>query len=172
MEFSTKIDGFELIWDGYNLKIVFLNKGKMFATKEYGAVERYRVDKIIEMLRDYTLYNLKETLISRCITFLTMLYEIEEVIFKKQKRGTKFNPKIDRYNIKILDSGKAVVTLKSHYKLIWEGEYEDSCEKTERLRKMLFKYTLHNLNTSEISKCASYSKIRSKMKKIICYSNR
>lgn len=88
MEFDRKIDTYKveeriLKEGGYDIKIIFMTNGKKFTEKEYKNLEWGKVKKVKDILFELTLHNMNETQISRCIPFLTILHEIEEVIFMK-----------------------------------------------------------------------------------------
>lgn len=92
-EYNKKIDGFtikrvqkELKKESTEAKVVitFFSNHEVFISKTYQDMPEDKIKKIYNKLLDYTLYNLNEPLLSRCITFLTILYEIERIIFPKE----------------------------------------------------------------------------------------
>ena len=87
MEFTTKIDGYKINerksnkrWD---LRITFFSNSRKVTEHEYKNLKWEVLVQVKKILSDYTAYNLNEKQMSRCIPFLTILYEIERIIFDK-----------------------------------------------------------------------------------------
>lgn len=62
--------------------IVFLTNGNEFVKKtKYKKVEKWKLKKLKEMLDDYTSYNRKTGELCRTLSFETIVYQIDNLIY-------------------------------------------------------------------------------------------
>lgn len=94
MEYNRKVDSYnvsELTAEGTNpaerlkdIDITYYCDGEFFASSPtYSRVPEDKIVRIKEKLFDYTMYNLNEDCISRTIPFITIVNEVEKIIFDK-----------------------------------------------------------------------------------------
>ena len=92
MEYNKRIDGFFICTKPYKVKdckenlmdmvITYRSEGKVFAKSlKYHGVTSQKVRKIELKLRDYTSYNKKQESVYDSISLLTIINEVERVIY-------------------------------------------------------------------------------------------
>lgn len=91
MEYNRKIDGYKVLdtqskgtEEAERLRdvtIEYYSNGKLFTTSKYKCVSAEKVTKIKDKLLDYTLYNIGEESMASVIPLLTIINEVEQIIY-------------------------------------------------------------------------------------------
>ena len=67
-----------------NITITFLCDGKYFSESSYTKVPKEKVEKIRDKLFDNTLYNLNVEFQCQAISLLTLIFQIEDIIYNRK----------------------------------------------------------------------------------------